>query len=99
MIASSLKSVLKSTESRLLLAIGALIVILVFFMVMCLRPAHVLVSASDGKPAWLVTCSTPGDCITEASKACVAGYVAVSDPTTNAENGGGALMIRCSESR
>lgn len=45
-------------------------VVLVYYR----RPSHEIVTAPDGKTAWLVTCSTPSDCFREAAEACPRGY-------------------------
>jgi hypothetical protein len=41
-------------------------------------PGHKRISAPDGKPAWLISCSSPAGCLDESSETCPAGYSVLS---------------------
>jgi hypothetical protein len=62
------------TDHWLFGALGVLFVGGTVLVIAASRPSHDAVVAPDGRAAVLVTCSSPGDCITESAEACPNGY-------------------------
>lgn len=90
----------------------ALAVALLAVVVAVSRPSASPITAPDGLPALLVTCSSPGDCMRESAHVCPRGYQVLSQNEkrgtayvyTGDKSGvavpvdtyNGALMVRCS---
>jgi len=58
----------------MLIACFAAVVIIVVIMVVKSYPSHEAIVAPDGQPAFLVKCSSQGDCYAHASEVCPSGY-------------------------
>lgn len=88
-------------ESHLAHIAVGLVVAMVLLGVALVVPHHEQVVAPDGKPAWLVTCSGPGGCISESSELCPGGYQVISQTAergqvtsyTNVGTGSGSSIV------
>lgn len=58
----------------MLVACVASVIIIVAIMIVKSYPSHEEIVAPDGRPAFLVKCSSQGDCYSHASEVCPSGY-------------------------
>ncbi len=99
------------TERNLWLALAGVVVLLVALVAWLLHtqaPKRTPVMASDGKVAWLIECSSPGDCVRESALTCPRGYDTVAQGASTehtvvntgkvmvpVDTFSGAMVIRC----